>query len=58
MLITGGDRHFPRRGAQDVTEAQLEQLFRSIGLITDLHLMRTADGKSRGMGHVTYQIHV
>ena len=42
---------------QDVHEAQLEQLFRSIGPITDLHLMRTADGKSRGMGHVTYQIH-
>lgn len=39
----------------DVTDAQLEQLFRSIGPITDLHLMRTADGKSRGMGHVTYQ---
>ena len=53
-----GDRHFPRCGAQDVTDAQLEQLFRSIGPITDLHLMRTADGKSRGMGHVTYQIHV
>jgi len=39
----------------DVHEAQLEQVFRSIGPITDIHLMRTSDGKSRGMGHVTYQ---
>ena len=41
--------------AQDVNEAQLEQVFRSIGPVTDLHLMRTVTGNSRGMGHVTYQ---
>eukprot|EP00913_Durusdinium_trenchii_P017871 g16793.t2 len=38
----------------DVFEKQLEQLFRSIGPITELHLMKSADGRSRGMGHVTY----
>eukprot|EP00435_Cladocopium_sp_Y103_P001810 s3605_g1.t1 len=63
QVSVGYTGHVPASGGRiffgnvpfDVYEAQLEQLFRSIGPISDLHLMRTADGKSRGMGHVTYQ---
>lgn len=55
-VAASGGRIFFGNVPFDVHEAQLEQLFRSIGPITDLHLMRTADGKSRGMGHVTYQM--
>ena len=49
LLVSGSNL------SKDVHESQLEQVFRSIGPITDIHLMRTSDGKSRGMGHVTFQ---
>ncbi|CAJ1438678.1 unnamed protein product [Effrenium voratum] len=49
-----GSRIFFSNVPFDVQELQLQQVFQSIGPIVELNLMRTPDGKSRGMGHCTY----